>query len=187
MLVYSCRLPRWLSGKEPAYQCRRHRRLKFNTQVQDSGSGIPSGGGNATHSSILAWKTPWTEEPGGLQSTRSQRVRHNWATGHTGSVFIMAFLKLFVITVPKPRMIWSHSTVVESQVAGIQVEQKVQVREIFQYPSKDRCWEGVTICLSSYNSHLSISLMLRCTGQGVFFFNNLVQTLLETYHSRWSI
>ena len=28
----------------------------------------------ATHSSILAWRIPWTEEPGGLQSTRSQRV-----------------------------------------------------------------------------------------------------------------
>ena len=33
----------------------------------------------ATHSSILAWRIPWTEEPGGLQSTRSQRVRHDWA------------------------------------------------------------------------------------------------------------
>ena len=31
----------------------------------------------ATHSSILAWKIPWTEEPGGLQSMQSQRVRHN--------------------------------------------------------------------------------------------------------------
>ena len=31
----------------------------------------------ATHSSILAWKTPWTEEPDGLQSKGSQRVRHN--------------------------------------------------------------------------------------------------------------
>ena len=31
----------------------------------------------ATHSSTLAWKTPWTEEPGGLQSTGSQRVRHD--------------------------------------------------------------------------------------------------------------
>ena len=36
----------------------------------------------ATHSSILAWKIPWTEEPGGLQSLGSQRVRHNWATKH---------------------------------------------------------------------------------------------------------
>ena len=32
--------------------------------------------GMATHSSILAWEIPWTEEPGGLQSMRSQRVRH---------------------------------------------------------------------------------------------------------------
>jgi len=32
----------------------------------------------ATHSSILAWKIPWTEEPGGLQSMGSQRVRHNF-------------------------------------------------------------------------------------------------------------
>ena len=34
----------------------------------------------ATYSSILAWKISWTEEPGGLQSVRSQRVRHDWAT-----------------------------------------------------------------------------------------------------------
>ena len=33
--------------------------------------------GMAAHSSILAWRIPWTEEPGGLQSIRSQRVRHN--------------------------------------------------------------------------------------------------------------
>ena len=34
----------------------------------------------ATHSSILAWTIPWTEEPSKLQSIRSQRVGHNWAT-----------------------------------------------------------------------------------------------------------
>ena len=34
----------------------------------------------ATHSSILAWETPWTEESGGLQSMGSQRFRHDWAT-----------------------------------------------------------------------------------------------------------
>ena len=34
----------------------------------------------ATHSSILAWKIPWTEEAGRLQSMGSQRVRHNWVT-----------------------------------------------------------------------------------------------------------
>ena len=31
----------------------------------------------ATHSSILAWRNPWTEEPGGLQSVQSPRVRHD--------------------------------------------------------------------------------------------------------------
>jgi len=34
----------------------------------------------ATHSSILAWRIPWTEEPGGLQSTGSQRVRQDCGT-----------------------------------------------------------------------------------------------------------
>ena len=38
----------------------------------------------ATHSSTLAWKIPWTEEPGRLQSMGSKRVGHNWATNsHT--------------------------------------------------------------------------------------------------------
>ena len=35
--------------------------------------------GMATHSSILAWRIPWTEEPGGLQCLWSQRVEHNWS------------------------------------------------------------------------------------------------------------
>ena len=35
--------------------------------------------GMATHSSILAWRTPWTEEPGGLQSLGLQRVGHDWS------------------------------------------------------------------------------------------------------------
>ena len=40
--------------------------------------------GMATHSSVLARRIPWTEEPGGLQSMGSQRVRHNWVTNtHT--------------------------------------------------------------------------------------------------------
>ena len=34
----------------------------------------------APHSSTLAWKIPWTEEPGGLQSMGSRRVGHNWGT-----------------------------------------------------------------------------------------------------------
>ena len=42
------------------------------------GWGRSPGGGNATHSSTLAWEIPWTEKPGGLRSMGSQRVRHNF-------------------------------------------------------------------------------------------------------------
>ena len=37
----------------------------------------------ATHSSILAWRIPWTEEPGRLISVGSRRVGHDWATKHS--------------------------------------------------------------------------------------------------------
>ena len=62
------------SGKESAYNA---------GDVRDTGS-IPGSEdpleeGMTTHSSILAWRIPWTEEPSGLQSTGLQRVRHNWS------------------------------------------------------------------------------------------------------------
>ena len=44
------------------------------------GSGSSPGEGNETHSSILAWKIPWVEEPGRLQSMGLQRVGHDWMT-----------------------------------------------------------------------------------------------------------
>ena len=47
------------------------------TRNQSLGGEDPLEKGMATHSSILAWRIPWTEEPGGLQSKGSQRVRHN--------------------------------------------------------------------------------------------------------------
>ena len=47
------------------------------TQVQSLGREDPLEKEMATHSSTLAWKIPWMEEPGGLQSMDSQRVGHN--------------------------------------------------------------------------------------------------------------
>ena len=54
-------------------------------QVRSVGGEDPPEEGMATHSSILAWRIPWTEEPGGLQSRGSQRVRHerHLACSHT--------------------------------------------------------------------------------------------------------
>ena len=59
-------------GKESAYNA-------WDPDQED-----PLEKGMETHSSILVWRTPWTEKPGRLQSMGSQTVRHNWATNtHT--------------------------------------------------------------------------------------------------------
>ena len=47
------------------------------TQVQSLGRQDPLEKGTTTHSSILAWRISWTEEPGGLQSMGSKRVWHD--------------------------------------------------------------------------------------------------------------
>ena len=57
------------SGKEPGYQYRRHKRYRFDPMHLEKGM--------ATHSSILAWRVPWTEELGRLQSMGLQRTRRD--------------------------------------------------------------------------------------------------------------
>ena len=62
MTVLLSWLPRWLSDKElPAVQETRVRSLGWEDPLEEE---------MATHSSILAWRIPWIEEPGGLQSVR---------------------------------------------------------------------------------------------------------------------
>ena len=60
------------------------------TRVQSLGQEGPLEKEMATHSSILVWRIPWTEEPGELQSMGSQRVWHYWATSlYTSSPFVL--------------------------------------------------------------------------------------------------
>ena len=59
--------PGGASGKEPTSQCRRHKRCRFDPWVRK----VSLEESVATHSSILAWRIPWTEEPGRLQSKGS--------------------------------------------------------------------------------------------------------------------
>ena len=68
-LACSMGLPTWHSGKDSACQCRRHRRHGFNSLGWED----PLEKEMVIHTSILAWETPWTEEPGGLQFTGSQK------------------------------------------------------------------------------------------------------------------
>ena len=73
-------LPQWLSGKKSSWTQVMH--------VWSLGQEDPLKDSAVTHSSLLAWRIPWTEEPGRLQSTGSQKVEHNWsdrANMHTAS------------------------------------------------------------------------------------------------------
>ena len=84
------------------------------TQVRSLGWEDPLEKEMATHSSILAWRIPWTEEPGRLQSTGLQRVGHDWATSLH---FVAGSLEKqessiktpisALLTMPKPLTVWT--------------------------------------------------------------------------------
>ena len=84
--VFTCCLgfdvvyPDGLAGKESA--CNAGGCLQAGDPGSIPGSGNPLEKEMATHSSIPAWKIPWTEKPQGIQSTGSQRVQHDWAHMH---------------------------------------------------------------------------------------------------------
>jgi len=79
-----------------AVQERRETQVWFLSQEDPLEEGI------ATHSSVLAWRIPWTEEPGGLQSLASQRVRHDWS--HWALMHTVHFSVLVVCHILKYRM-----------------------------------------------------------------------------------
>ena len=72
-------LPRWLRGKQSTCQWQEKQRWGWEDPLEK---------GMATCSSTVAWKIPWTEEPGRLQSMRSLRVEHDWVT----SLWLFTFM-----------------------------------------------------------------------------------------------
>ena len=79
------------SGKESICQCRRCKRHGFNSWVRI----IPWSKKWQPTLNILAWKIPWTEEPGGLQFMGLQRVWHDWVT----SLYYYYYLKNYFLVV----------------------------------------------------------------------------------------
>ena len=61
----------YLDPKQNKFQYHRGKKMSGSRSRREEGT--------EAHSSLPAWKTPWTEEPGGLQSMRSQRVGHDWS------------------------------------------------------------------------------------------------------------
>ena len=79
--------PGGASGKEPTCQCRRHKRQIWSLGWED-----PLEEGMAAHSSILTWRIPWTEKPGGLQFIGSKRIGHNWNDlAHMDTLVVILF------------------------------------------------------------------------------------------------
>ena len=81
----------------------------------------------ATHSSIFAWRIPWTEEPGGLQSTGSQRVGHDWATS---------------LSLSLSRQRWP----IKSQVWGRKMKTTSSHLWVSEPPSTALIWPHVYLC-----------------------------------------
>ena len=65
--------------------------MMWEAWVRSLGREDPQEEEMATHSSTLAWRIPWTEEPGGLQSMGSQRVGHDWVTSLLSSLTLGAY------------------------------------------------------------------------------------------------
>ena len=55
-------------------------KIILRDQIWPLGSEDPLEEDTVTHSNILSWEIPWTDEPGGLQSMELQRVEHDWVT-----------------------------------------------------------------------------------------------------------
>ena len=75
--------------------------------------------GTATHSSVLAWRIPWTEEPGGLQSMGLQRVGHNCVTKQSTEKFWTSTLHAGIL---------GEATSEQEGVRGLSVEEWVTKR-----------------------------------------------------------
>ena len=108
----------------------------------------------ATHSSILAWRIPWTEEPGGLQSVGSQRVGHDWAT----SLSLSQSLAL------RPAAFSSPGSLLEMQIPPVLLlDQFCKVRnsgdEVKQAPGdSDGRWRPASALSCSSHWHCSFSV-----------------------------
>ena len=100
----------------------------------------------ATHSSTLAWKIPWTEEPGRLQSMGSQRVGHNWATSLSLYYFLIGAAKSLEIDSSlkyQHPLVTCHSAQGSRNVADSQ-------RVSFHYSNFDSvCWLLAPHCVWS--------------------------------------
>ena len=91
--------------------------------------------GMATHSSVLAWRIPWTEEPGELQSMGSERVLYNWATNtHTYThIRIYIYIQIYVYVYTHSSILVWEMPQIESEPGGLQSSGSQRFRHNLAY------------------------------------------------------
>ena len=114
----------------------------WKTWVWSLGWKDPLEKGMATHNSILAWRMPWTGEPGGLRSMGSQRVRHDWVT----NTFTLSCFSLYWKLVPQRTLFPA------SFPNGCLFFQIPKVREWGPYPFIPILLQEITLSLPSKTS-----------------------------------
>ena len=120
-------------------------------QVQSLGQENPLEEGVATHSSILAWRIPWTEEPGGLQSTGLQRVRHDWRDwAHTHAYTCPVFIHSSV----DRRLGCFHVLVLETVLQWTRVHMSFRIMFFFRYMSGSGIVGSYSSCIFSFLRNL---------------------------------
>ena len=123
------------------------------TQVQAMGWEDPLEKEMAIHSSTIAWKIPWTEEPGRLQSMGLQRVGHNWATSlslydicHKTTVA----KRWFAFCFPTAKRNWSEGNEILHNLFSPRVQSKLP-NTIKNMHENDDSGQAICICTSKVN------------------------------------
>ena len=131
------------------------------TQVWSLGQGEPLEKEMATHSSILAWRIPWIEEPGGLQSMGSQRVRHDWVTKHTPHICCI-YNEDFAI-------VWlNHSEIPKERkkITSVQ-ELKIKWKKFLRKEREDFCAAN-SLCIDTCEN--CVAWITNCFGLNLKYF-----------------
>ena len=164
------------------------------TWIQSLGWEDPLEQEMAAHSRILAWRIPWTEEPGGLQSTGSQRVEDKWARMHD-HLWWERGCRLQCLDVLKflghiRPLSWGH----DQQVTvwfwpGFAISKDVSVREGWASHRHLMCFWSQAL-ISCWNPGVSLHFMLFLDGPSrshkITLFTTSVQSNWQQYHA-WSV
>ena len=164
------------------------------TWIQSLGWEDPLEQEMAAHSRILAWRIPWTEEPGGLQSTGSQRVEDKWARMHD-HLWWERGCRLQCLDVLKflghiRPLSWGH----DQQVTvwfwpGFAISKDVSVREGWASHRHLMCFWSQAL-ISCWNPGVSLHFMLfldgPCHSHKITLFTTSVQSNWQQYHA-WSV